>query len=266
MLVPCQACGRACQGCVDGCGRGCRSFGPCCRSIADCVASACGRLDTLLCPRDRPKPLFTVFAAIMSTVVLAMAVKGVAADGDGCDTQDKYLYVAIAGAVANVFFACYTYKRFGMMMQRQREKEQAAPVRQKTGVEKCLCGCCFTACDRCGIACELFCYDFGIFLYLLFLGGAIAWTVLAGKHLEDDGPCSDKSDALKDCRILWWVFLGVGMCIVCISITCELSREPDAQNPGLQIAPGQYPQHGLLQHQQPTPQVYPGAPPAQTLE
>eukprot|EP01062_Namystynia_karyoxenos_P021850 TRINITY_DN18334_c0_g1_i1.p2 TRINITY_DN18334_c0_g1~~TRINITY_DN18334_c0_g1_i1.p2 ORF type:complete len:330 (+),score=101.40 TRINITY_DN18334_c0_g1_i1:98-991(+) len=277
MLVPCQACGRACDGCAQGCAQSCRAIGPCCKSITDCVANMCSSLDRLLCPRDRPKPLFLGYSIIIGICVIAMCAKGLSQDGDGCDTQDKWMYTGIAMAVGNFLLVIYVYHRFAGMIAKQREKETAQPVRNKNKIEKCCCGPCFQCCERGGVACELFCYDLGVFLYMCFLIGIIVWTVMAGDAIKDDGPCKDKSDSLDHVRLIWWIFLGVGACVLCVSVSCELGRQPDPQHPGLLVHPGGgYPgayqtapgQQGLLQHQQPAGPAAqamppPAAPPGQ---
>eukprot|EP01065_Artemidia_motanka_P005476 TRINITY_DN12636_c0_g1_i1.p1 TRINITY_DN12636_c0_g1~~TRINITY_DN12636_c0_g1_i1.p1 ORF type:complete len:335 (+),score=92.25 TRINITY_DN12636_c0_g1_i1:70-1074(+) len=234
MLVPCVACGKACNGCVEGCMNGCRQCGPCCSRMTDCIANACKQLNQLCCPQNRPKPIFCFYTFLMSIIALAMSAKGIAADvpvkGMDCGTQDSWCYISIGMAILNVIFAVYIYFRFAEMMRRQREQEGQPATRQKKGCEQACFGPCFTCCDRCGIACELFCYDCGVFFYLCFVIWIIVYTIMLG---DKKGDCGDKTDALEDVRLVWWLFLGIGVCVMCISMTCELSREPDPQQPGL---------------------------------
>eukprot|EP00756_Hemistasia_phaeocysticola_P039123 Hpha_TRINITY_DN16798_c1_g7::TRINITY_DN16798_c1_g7_i1::g.77811::m.77811 len=265
MLVPCIYCGKACSGCVDGCMEGCRACGPCCNSIANCLGKVCTSCDKICCPPDKPKPIFTWFTILISVPTIALGAMGLAADEpDGakdCDGVDSYLMSGCILAAVNIIFAVYIYFRFASMIKKKAAANfnAQAAVRPKGKYEKKVCGSCF---DSCGVACELFCYDIGVFCYLLFFVGVIVWLCMA-----DEKHCGDKSDSLDNVKMLWIVFLVGSVCVMCISLTCELTREENVQPAQVVHQQGQQPYYAVGQQQPqaayPQAQAQPAYPQAQ---
>lgn len=261
MLVPCMYCGKACGTCVDGCMESCRALGPCCNSITNCIGKGCSAVDAVCCPKDKPKPIFMWYAILMAIPTIIYAVIGLTADeppttvpgtgvptGFDCDKVGTWLLVGLILAVVNICFGIYIYLRFASMIKKKAAETHAgAALRQKKPIERKICGSCF---DSCGVACELFCYDVGVFFYLAFYIGVIVYVAMA-----DEKNCGDKSDALDKVKILWVVFLVGAICVLCVSLTCEVSR--DEPPPPTQVVAGGGAYYPVGQQ----PVVQPGAQP-----
>lgn len=249
-------CGKACSGCVEGCMNGCRTLGPCCNSITNCIGKGCGAVDAVCCPPNKPKPIFMWYAILMAIPTILYSVIGIIADepmvagiavGD-CEKVQTWLLVGLILAVVNICFGIYIYLRFASMIKKKAADAQAGGVRQKKPMERRICGSCF---DSCGVACELFCYDVGVFFYLAFYIGVIVFVAIA-----DEKHCGDKSEALDTVKLLWIIFLVGAICVLCVSLTCEVTRDDNMTPPPAQVV-GQggvyYPvgTQPVVQHPQP---------------
>eukprot|EP00756_Hemistasia_phaeocysticola_P002431 Hpha_TRINITY_DN11675_c0_g1::TRINITY_DN11675_c0_g1_i1::g.49196::m.49196 len=181
MLAPCKHCGA----CFSGCG--------------DVCESCCDGAKELIFPRNGANRLFSIFAVGMSIAVIAVACEGLVAEGDDCTgAAQQWLISGVVAASLNALGAVLLHWRFEAEIMKHDPKEKRGKMQTVW---------------------HFACYDCGVFIYLVLVGGIIYWYVASGRHMAD---CSDALDALSTARTLFQVFFIVGPCLAC----CALAREP----------------------------------------
>jgi hypothetical protein len=160
----------------------------------------CKYFGGLMCPEDRPSPIFTVFSTIINGIMGIMSIAALSGGADDCASSMRtYVIIGIINCVINVIFAFYLYVRFAAKVREEATATQAAY--------------------------KLFMYDWGVCVYILFSIWLVVWMVLASQ--SSDKTCnSSLANQITAGITFTIVYMAVGLLLVMLSIMTECCREP----------------------------------------
>eukprot|EP01064_Diplonema_japonicum_P029461 TRINITY_DN4786_c2_g2_i1.p1 TRINITY_DN4786_c2_g2~~TRINITY_DN4786_c2_g2_i1.p1 ORF type:complete len:345 (+),score=75.46 TRINITY_DN4786_c2_g2_i1:54-1037(+) len=170
----------------------------------------CQPVGKLMCPEDRPSPIFTVFAVIinLATAVIAAAY-AVSSEAKDCveSKMKTWMWIAMMICLVNIGFAIYLYWR---VCSKVKEMGIVSAVW------------------------KLFLYDIGVCLYMMFFIFMIVWCGVGGNHADSadddptnpDKPCDTMSDRIRTVVGLLIAYMVVGGFLLCFSTMTECCREP----------------------------------------
>jgi hypothetical protein len=167
------------------------------------AAHVCSPVGDFFCPEDRPSPIFSTFAAVISA--LAGVWTFVVAVSGGCDSAPRtWCLLGCANFLANFIFAFYIYMRFAAKVRGDETTEGMEPGQA---------------------ACKLFMYDWGVCLYMAALLWQIIWIFLAN-NVASDHSGDSCSGMLSTAIVLLILYLVIGAILVCFSLFTECCRRP----------------------------------------
>lgn len=157
------------------------------------LCAPCKEFGKLMCPEDRPSPIFTAFSLVINAI---MGIIGVSGLGDCIDASKTWVILGVLSCIVNGAFSCYLYYRFCTKIRAEQNGVTAAVY-------------------------QLLMYDWGVCCYLLFGVWLIAWMAMASGR---DG--ASRCSALSTMVALMIVYVIVGILLVALSLMTECCRTP----------------------------------------
>eukprot|EP00759_Apiculatamorpha_spiralis_P019995 PhF_6_TR25605/c1_g2_i2/m.35926 len=156
----------------------------------------------LICPEDRPSPIYVIFTCVINIVPLIMHAIQLTTKEIACNNPMRsWLIAGMITEAINILFAFYVYMRFS---QQLHETQGGA---WKT-------------------AWKLFLYDIGVCMYMLFGIWMIVWISFARSFSSSESVCTNLGDQLtigSTCLILYMI---LGIFVICFSLVTECCKEP----------------------------------------
>eukprot|EP01060_Flectonema_neradi_P025275 TRINITY_DN3409_c0_g1_i1.p1 TRINITY_DN3409_c0_g1~~TRINITY_DN3409_c0_g1_i1.p1 ORF type:complete len:349 (+),score=39.96 TRINITY_DN3409_c0_g1_i1:66-1112(+) len=174
------------------------------------MLATCQVFNKCLCPENRPSPIFLLFSLLVNILCIIFAIVGLNAkkDGEG-GNPDTWLAIVACISGVSIMFAFYLYYRFHKLTVGSgvNTHEQMSPWKA---------------------AFQLFMYDIGVFLYILFAIFILVWSfTMSNYKCKDD--CDDKHSAMETCRTTQLIYLFLGGFVVALSLCTQCCKEPRHQ-------------------------------------